>query len=140
MSKVRMYAPKPARKIQRYRAKGRWMKQRPINRNGQKDHGGTGPVTGAMSITSIAPTTIPTAAAPTTTITATGKGFVAGSVIKYKVGTAAEKEAATSTYVSPTSYTFVIPAADLATAGAISWSMKVPSGDAPVAGPNITRV
>ena len=139
MAKVRMYAPKPMRPIKRYKNKGRWRKQRPINRNGQEDHGGTPPVTGAMSITSIAPTTIPTAAAPTTTITATGKGFVSGSVIKYKVGVAAEKTAATSTYVSSTSYTFVIPAADLATAGAISWTMTVPSGT-PVSGPNITRV
>lgn len=140
MAKVRMYAPKPMRKIKRYRNKGRWLKQREIDRNGQKDHAGdTPPVTGPMSITGRTPATIPTAAAPTTTVTATGIGFVAGMTIKYKVGVAAEKTAATSTYVSPTSYTFVIPAADLATAGAIAWTMAVPSGT-PVSGPNITRV
>lgn len=138
MAKVRMYAPKPMRAIKKYNNKGRWKKQRPINRNGLKDHGGTSSP-GPMSITSRTPATIPTAAAPTTTVTVTGKGFVAGMTIKYKVGVAAEKTAATSTYISPTSYTFVIPAADLATAGAIAWTMQVPSGT-PVSGPNITRV
>lgn len=135
MARVRMYAP-PARTVKR--PNKRWARQRPINRDGLKDHGGSSAI-GAMSISSISPTTIPTAAAPTTTITATGKGFVAGSTIKYKVGAAAEKTAATSTYVSSTSYTFVIPAADLATAGTVTWTMAPPSGDA-IAGPSITRV
>ena len=138
MAKVRMYAPKPMRAIKRYKNKGRWEKQRPINRNGQKAQGGTA-ATGAMAITSRTPATIPTAAAPTTTVTATGKGFLPGTVVKYKVGAAAEKTAATSTYVSSTSYTFVIPAADLATAGTVTWTMTVPSGS-PVSGPTITRV
>lgn len=136
MAKVRMYAP-PARKVQKAYNKARWTKQRPINRAGLKDHGGTS-ATGPLAINSISPTTIPNASAPTTTITATGKGFVSGAVIKYKVGIAAEKTAATSTYISTTSYSFVIPAADLVTTGAISWTMTIPGQDA-LAGPNITR-
>lgn len=126
MAYVRMYSP-PARTVKRPNA--RWDRQRPSTRGAgvTDDHGGTD-IMLPPDITAVTPMAVALGAG-NTTFTITGVNFYNGATVSYAAAGGPETQAS-ETRVSETSMTAVVVAADLDTAGTITFFVTNTDGQA----------